>query len=144
MANGGNDLIINHRSVTVGGFLPTSMATSGMTLSGGGGTDTLVLDDSGNGFFGSYDVTSSTFDCDIPFATTGTISYSNFEEFDLVETNGPDVTTVASKVSGTTMLIETIDGNDSVTVGGGAINSNGFAVSNTDDLRRERQQLNPL
>ena len=130
-ANGGDDLIVNHRSVTAAGYLPTSMASIGMTIRGGGGTDALVLDDALNTFFGQYTITSSTFDYDAPFSSTGILVYSDIDSFELVETDGPDVTTLSSQAAGSSIMLETMGGDDAVIVGGGHFASNGFTVANT-------------
>ena len=127
--NDGNDLIVNHRTVTTGGHFPTSMATVELALRGNNGTDTLLLDDSLSNVGTQFDVTSTS--VDFAQAGIGTVEYRNFETLDVVGSTSGDLVTLNSTLATMSMQIETIDGNDTVTVGGGAFNSGGFTISNT-------------
>jgi hypothetical protein len=127
--NDGNDLIVNHRTVTTGGHFPTSMAAVELALRGNNGTDTLVLDDSLSNAGTQFDVSSTSVDFAQP--GLGTVEYRNFETLDIVGSTSGDLVTLNSTLATMSLQIEPFDGNDSVTVGGGAINSNGFTISNT-------------
>jgi hypothetical protein len=129
--NGGNDQIFDSSTNTSHGHLPTALASGAMVINGGAGTDLLSLDDTSNNLGGSYQLTSSLLTYHAAFATNGPVTYSGIDQLELVQSDVGDVTILSSKPSGTSLHLETGNGNDNVTCGGGDIDSHGFVVSNT-------------
>ena len=134
LGNGGNDQIFDSSTNTSHGFLPTALPTGALVIDGGTGTDLLSLDDTSNNLGGSYQITGSTITFHAAFATNGPVTYGSFEQLELVQSNVGDVTTLTSKPAATSLHLDTGNGDDNVTAGGGDIDSRGFVVSNTTVL----------
>jgi hypothetical protein len=127
--NGGNDTFANH-AAGADGYMPDSLPNIELLVIGGAGSDLLSLDDAISGSLRKYTINSTLLQYDSPFGDSAVV-YSELETFGLAETNSDDVTTVNGLAAGVQLSIDTTDGADTVTVGGGAISSSGLKVSNT-------------
>jgi len=138
--NGGDDVFANYQGSSGLGYLLTSMASTSMTFRGGSGSNTLELDDRGD-LSAAYTISSSSFACNAFFGDTAVLGYSDFASFSLVESNQGTQTTLTSKATGTTMMIQGGDGIDTVVVGGGRHRFKRFCRGEHDDFRRRGERL---
>src|SRR5688572_25494713 len=129
-ANAGDDWITNTSPNLGQGFWPTSVGSGGMTINGGGGDDLLAIDNSISGG-GTYTLTPTTLQINTFPSGAGIMTYGGCERIELVGADGSDIMRVRGKPSASTLLVESGAGNDQFEVGGGDIDSTGFAVANT-------------
>ena len=103
----------------------TPISTSGITINGGGGTNSLTFDDRQTTVDESYTVTASG----VGSKRSGTISYANMANLVLYAGTGNDILVVASTAAGTTTDV----------YGGASSNVDDFEVSNAaerlDDIQ---------
>jgi hypothetical protein len=133
--NGGDDLITN---APTGGFvrqLAPSLATGGMTVLGGGGNDTLTLDDRATSIdldaVRTCTLTAGTVQAAADEITSGVMSYGGFESFSFAGSRQPDLMQLRSQLALMPVLIETNDGDDTVQCGAGDFDNGAFSLVNT-------------
>jgi hypothetical protein len=95
-------------------------------LSGGSGSDTLALDDHFGGT-GDYDLNAGDFAC--IKGDTRHIRFNTLERFTLDGSDQANTIRVFSRPTSATFAVNGAGGNDTLTVGGGDIDSNGFTLS---------------
>jgi hypothetical protein len=111
---GGDDTITNF----VGGLV--SLLQGNVTLQGGTGTDTIILDDTAGSIADKYTLTSNTLQIKSPAATSGLITYAT-ETLDLTTSDITSTIAIESTEAGTSYLIHAQDGNDTFEIGGPAL-----------------------
>lgn len=122
----GNDIFTNVRPGTTGANMNTTLAVA-TSLTGGAGSDTLTLDD----HFGSV----STCDInagDFAYTNSGTrhIQFNTLDRFSFDANDSANTIHVLSNPTGSPFAVNGAGGNDTFTVGGGDIDSNGFTLAN--------------
>jgi len=124
-AGGGNDYITNYTFAN-GGDLSWSYHDA--TIVGGAGTDTLAIDDVASG----SQSRSYHFDAGYRMNSASDITFDGSMEVMSLEANDHgSAIRVDRKPPNMQLTVNGRGGNDSFTVGGGDIDSNGFSLSNT-------------
>ena len=101
-----------------------------MSLIGGPGTDTLVIDDSlSESATTQYSLDTTTFSYSGPGSGTFTFD-TTLENVTLLENNRASNTQLHGRRTSLALDVELADGDDSLTLGGGDLDSNGVFASN--------------
>jgi hypothetical protein len=128
---GGSDTFLTYDPVSLHGAFSALPAV--LNIQASAGTDFLGIDDTADQTQDVYDITSSSIVAtDTALVGNHTINYdTTLESLELDESAGPATTRLMSKVQAMPLVINEGDGNDTMTVGGGDIDSNGFKQNNT-------------
>ena len=129
----GNDTFTNiHSTATVGPW-STAIGTGGLTVIGGTGTDTLLLNNH-NGGPSTHTLTFNTITVTQAGSDAGPLSHASIEAIDFDVTSSSagssDAIFIDGKPAATSLTFDSGGGNDSFTVGGGDLDSNGFTSTN--------------